>query len=252
MVSGYAIDIETGERLNIIFSEDSWQTSENGRDMKWNPTGRLITDEFPQYQLGTGNSFDGGNYLLGGKHFIYVVKGESWVKGTEDYINDLSNCDFSPNYDESAWIYSKLKDGSLTGKWSVFKNVTWVGAPLLAPGRIVNEENGETFESKYLSNKATIKLRVSKPYKQYETVSPDKILDKNMSLSLSTNYVVAYENAANTWGGRSITYEGVDYEPGQSFITNSSTSFTGSTKARVIEASINTLILLIVLIQKTL
>ena len=88
---GYAIDIETGERLNIIFSEDSWQTSENGRDMKWNPTGRLITDEFPQYQLGTGNSFDGGNYLLGGKHFIYVVKGESWVKGTEDYINDLSN-----------------------------------------------------------------------------------------------------------------------------------------------------------------
>ena len=234
---GYAIDIETGERLNIIFSEDSWQTSENGRDMKWNPTGRLITDEFPQYQLGTGNSFDGGNYLLGGKHFIYVVKGESWVKGTEDYINDLSNCDFSPNYDESAWIYSKLKDGSLTGKWSVFKNVTWVGAPLLAPGRIVNEENGETFESKYLSNKATIKLRVAKPYKQYETVSPDKILDKNMSLSLSTNYVVAYENAANTWGGRSITYEGVDYEPGQSFITNSSTSFTGSTKARVIEAN---------------
>ena len=48
---GYAIDIETGERLNIIFSEDSWQTSENGSDMKWNPTGRLITDEFPQYQL---------------------------------------------------------------------------------------------------------------------------------------------------------------------------------------------------------
>ena len=81
--------------------------------MKWNPTGKLITDEFPQYQLGTGNSFDGGNYLLGGKHFIYIVKGESWVKGTEDYINDLSNCDFSPNYDESAWIYSKLKDGSL-------------------------------------------------------------------------------------------------------------------------------------------
>jgi len=46
---GYAIDIETGERLNIIFSEDSWQTSENGNDMLWNPTGRLVTDDFPQY-----------------------------------------------------------------------------------------------------------------------------------------------------------------------------------------------------------
>ena len=25
---GYAVDIETGERLNVIFSEDSWSTSE--------------------------------------------------------------------------------------------------------------------------------------------------------------------------------------------------------------------------------
>ena len=30
---GYAIDVETGERLNIIFAEDSWSTSENGNDM---------------------------------------------------------------------------------------------------------------------------------------------------------------------------------------------------------------------------
>ena len=36
--------------LNIIFSEDSWQTSENGADMQWNPTDlKLLTDEFPQY-----------------------------------------------------------------------------------------------------------------------------------------------------------------------------------------------------------
>ena len=93
---GYAIDIETGERLNIIFSEDSWQTSENGNDMLWNPTGKLTTDEFPQYDANApvGQQFSGGNYLLGGKHFIYIVKGESWVKGTDDYINNISNCDF--------------------------------------------------------------------------------------------------------------------------------------------------------------
>ena len=29
---GYAIDVETGERLNIIFAEDSWLTDENGAD----------------------------------------------------------------------------------------------------------------------------------------------------------------------------------------------------------------------------
>ena len=38
---GYAIDIETGERLNIVFAEDSWLTSDNGNDMQWNPTSNL-------------------------------------------------------------------------------------------------------------------------------------------------------------------------------------------------------------------
>jgi hypothetical protein len=37
---GYAINVETGERLNIIFGEDSRQYTNNGRDMKWNPTSR--------------------------------------------------------------------------------------------------------------------------------------------------------------------------------------------------------------------
>ena len=225
---GYAIDIETGERLNIIFSEDSWQTSENGNDMLWNPTGRLVTNEFPQFDqtAPAGEQFTGGNYLLGGKHFIYVVKGESWVKATDEYINDINECDFSPNYDESTWIYEKLMEESLTSKWAVFKNVTWVGMPVLAPGRSLN-----------LSNKATIKLRVTKPYKQYETVDPEKFLDRDMDLNAGNNYVVAYENSASTWGGKTVTYDGADYEVGESFIATSTTNFTGSAKARVVEAN---------------
>ena len=46
---GYAIDLETGERLNVIFSEDSWLAGENGRDMIWNPTSNIVTEEFPFY-----------------------------------------------------------------------------------------------------------------------------------------------------------------------------------------------------------
>ena len=223
---GYAIDIETGERLNIIFSEDSWQTSENGNDMLWNPTGKLITDDqFPQYNAGPPAEFSGGNYLLGGKHFIYVVKGESWVKGTDDYINDISNLKTSPNYDEGAWIYSQLLTGA-PGQFWVFKNVTWVGAPLLAPGRDLN-----------LSNTATIKLRVTKPYKQYEAVSSDKFFDLNMDLTLGETYVVAYENSPTTWGGKKVTYDGIDYEVGESFIATATLNFSGSTKARVIQVS---------------
>ncbi|MBI3518714.1 MAG: hypothetical protein HY062_05090, partial [Bacteroidetes bacterium] len=34
---GYAINLETGERLNIAFGEDSYQANNNGDDMMWNP-----------------------------------------------------------------------------------------------------------------------------------------------------------------------------------------------------------------------
>ena len=240
---GYAIDVETGERLNIIFSEDSWQTSENGNDMIWNPTSNLVTDDFPQYDA-TANDFSGGNYLLGGKHFIYVVKGDAWVKGTDDYINDIASCKNAPNYDEGAWIYNKLNSSNiLVGQWEVFKNVSWVGAPLLASGK------------ELLTSDATVKLRVSKPYKQYETVAPyidynnDLVIsqneviikDKDMALIEGNTYVVAYEtkpvDASQVWGGQKATYDGVDYFAGESFVATATPKFTGSAKARVIEGS---------------
>ena len=191
--------------------------------MKWNPTSNIVTEEFPFYSTNSGE-FSGGSYLLGGKHYIYIVKGEAWVKGTDDYINDIAECDDPPNYDESAWIYAKLAEESLTGKWAVFKNVSWVGAPLLAPGKSLN-----------LSNKATVKLRVTKPYKQYETVSSEKFFDRNKDLTLGNTFVVAYENSPSTWGGKKVTYDGIDYEVGQSFIATATPNFTGSDKARVIE-----------------
>ena len=91
---------ETGERVNIMFAEDSWLTQENGRDMMWNPTSNIVTEQFPFYSSQT-QEISGGNYLLGGKHFIYVINGQSWVKGTEDYVNgDFSDVDNSPNYDD--------------------------------------------------------------------------------------------------------------------------------------------------------
>ena len=35
---GYAINVNTGERLNVFFAESSWDLANNGRDMIWNPT----------------------------------------------------------------------------------------------------------------------------------------------------------------------------------------------------------------------
>lgn len=55
---GYAINVETGERLNIAFGEDSYQVDNNGDDMMWNPN-HVITK--PTYR-----------YAFGGRHYIYV------------------------------------------------------------------------------------------------------------------------------------------------------------------------------------
>jgi len=230
----YAIDIETGERLNIIFAEDSWQTSENGTDMIWNPTSKIVTEALPQFDAAApiGEQFSNGNYLLGGKHFVYVVNGNSWVKGTDDYINgNFAEVNESPNYDKGSWIHAKLlNDVSGAGKFRVFRNVSWCGIPLLSPGRTLKTELGGQ------KNDATIKLRVTKPYKQYETVYPDKILDKDATLVLDSTYVVAYQNSATSWGGKLVTHDGNTYQPGESFVATT-TLFTGIDKARVIEAN---------------
>ena len=63
---GYAINLETGERLNIAFGEDSYLPGENGNDMIFNPTDKVFNDN--------------GNYpAIGGKHFIYIFgTGFSW------------------------------------------------------------------------------------------------------------------------------------------------------------------------------
>jgi hypothetical protein len=54
---GYAINLETGERLNMAFGEDSYQRENNGNDMIWNPTAKYNAPYA---------------YAMGGKHFVYV------------------------------------------------------------------------------------------------------------------------------------------------------------------------------------
>jgi len=235
---GYAIDIETGERLNIIFAEDSWQTSANGTDMIWNPTDVILTESRPQAVFNpNGMIFSNGNYLLGGKHFIYIVNGNSWVKGTEDYINgNYQEVDQAPNYDEAAWIHARLLGDDLnltrSGRDAVFQNVSWCNIPLLSTGRTLKTAIGSP------KNDATVKLRVAKPYRQYETINPDKILDKTNALVVGKTYVVAYKNSESTWGGKTVTHDGNTYQPGESFVATS-TAIAGNTsnKARVIEAN---------------
>jgi hypothetical protein len=137
---GYAIDVSTGERLNIAFAEDSWLAGDNGRDMKWNPS---------------SSTFAGVNQELrmGGKHYVYVFR-----KG---YVNSL--VDTMPTYDGCDTLYKYMKEPSVgissLRKMFTMSSCVWAGIPMLAPGQSL------------LSNTAKVKLRVGNSFNALTTAS---------------------------------------------------------------------------------
>jgi hypothetical protein len=94
---GYAINTATGERLNIMFGEDSRYIQYNGADMLWNPTA-------PE-DLMDGTQ----NYVMGGRHYIYIMN------ATDQLFYDLINGSSStltsyktPSYDAGRWAVKML------------------------------------------------------------------------------------------------------------------------------------------------
>lgn len=135
---GYALDLEKGMRLNLMFGESSDHPNDNGNDMVWNPTSTLFTgDTLANLTANPDDSFD---IIFGGRHYIYVMKNS--YEGADETQNPL---------------YSKLtKMNSIRFKREVFREVAWVSIPLLA-------ENATL-----LSSDVEVKLRVSKPYGKYQ------------------------------------------------------------------------------------
>ena len=171
---GYAINVETGERLNIMFGEDSWLI--NGNDMIWNPTSDL-TNPTGQASLQQGSGCVGcapedctpQNPCLplwaGGKHYIYIMG----HNGDEDlaYTNNndtLNAWGDVPAYDAGEHI-RKSMDGnpSCLQKESIFKDVMWVGLPLL-------HEDFQFNNPSEIPTDVTVRFRVAKSYsKNYST-----------------------------------------------------------------------------------
>jgi hypothetical protein len=132
---GYAVNLETGERLNMAFGEDSWLAGENGRDMLWNPTDRDYSMLFEP--------------LFAGKHYVYIFNNRALTQ------NDATQM---PAYDGGTYLEERM-EGSNGDKIKVWRSVCWVGLPLVAEGE------------DFMSNDCRIRLRVSKPYEEYATAS---------------------------------------------------------------------------------
>jgi hypothetical protein len=131
---GYAICVETGERLNMAFGEDSWLVADNGRDMIWNPTSSFADN----FSNGTTTGIK-----MGGKHIIYVF-GHSGNTG-----------DDMPIYDKGEFIRTKLSANSLPQKVLVYEDCMWAGIPLVLPN------------TEFLGTDVKLKIRVARPYNRY-------------------------------------------------------------------------------------
>ncbi len=109
---GYAINVATGERLNIMFGEDSRYVQYNGRDMMWNP-GYTMTD-------GTQN------YVFGGRHFIYVMNACSQpfykFSATDNYAWVRYR---TPSYDAGRWAMKMLSSAKRLMRTQHFSGNRW-------------------------------------------------------------------------------------------------------------------------------
>ncbi len=142
---GYAINVETGERLNIIYGENSWLSAENGRDMKFNPTSNIISPT-------------DGSILFGGMHYIYVMR-PGYFEGDQQ----LAEMNF-PAYDAGKSYRDALEAAAESqfpsfNLGQIFSTGMWVSIPL------ADSDN-------FLANDVKIKIRVGKPYDQHYTVLP--------------------------------------------------------------------------------
>jgi len=145
---GYAIDVETGERLNVFFGENSVFSDANdsiftqfqgepvssggiGQDMIWNPSTELFTSGLDNFGLaGTYNA------LVGGQHYIYVTRQE---------------------YDECESLKGLLEAGGLLNIATAVGFVSWTAIPVPAEPLLSLEEG-------LIPNDLTVKLRVTNPF----------------------------------------------------------------------------------------
>jgi hypothetical protein len=145
---GYAVDVETGQRLNIFFGENSmYRDGVNvlgvditaaanpdlvvGGDMMYNPSDVNIVQQdvlpFSRYAL-----------AFGGRHYIYVTK---------------------QAYDECEDIRERLSNESPFRKARAIQEVTWTSMTYLLPGREML-----SYAAGLIPNDLTVKLRVDNPY----------------------------------------------------------------------------------------
>ena len=191
---GYAICVETGERLNMMFGEDSRRGGEGfyGTDMIFNP-GRYIT-----YDNSIG-------WIAGGGHYVYIMGHRNlYQKTTNGYdyqnVNQQYVC---PEYDEGAWLYQQLNSVSTMAlgnrrnilKNSIYKNAMWVAM-------------GYNMREIQPGSEVVYHLRVSRPYQRWSSVTNSGVQNPtNNNLPL---YKFTTKNIATEYNQQTVAEDQMD------------------------------------------
>ena len=163
---GYALNLETGERLNIMFGEDSWLVEQNGRDMIFNPTSEIFK--------GSNNEV-----VFGGKHYVYIMRHDSATVISEGGLNFKFE---SPAYDAGRSAVSLLdtlySDSYLPIpiKSYFYKYIMYTGIPLSNP------------QAEWLATELKIKIRISKPYDRNYALVPLDTIHAGSGLDVNGGY----------------------------------------------------------------
>lgn len=149
---GYAVDVETGERLNMAFGESSYLANENGRDMIWNPT---------------QNAFEGpfNDVRLGGHHYIIVFRNN--IAEEEFYTNSQSlaynnPANRMPAYDHGEFAVTELQKNTTQSLSNVYRAGMWTSLPLIAP-----EAELKSIEDGLIPTETIVRIRVTVPFQTY-------------------------------------------------------------------------------------
>ena len=177
---GYAIDVGTGERLNMAFGEDSWLGADNGKDMIFNPSDRIYAGGGPG-----GPGGGGFGVYAGGQHWIYVFKNAQFEEGSSSRM---------PAYDKGNYMYTNLEaDPSTTNVRRVFRACTWVGSALTH-----SDFPMASVDDHLVPNDVRIRLRVAKSYDKYSPSTLDVDDVEGSENNWNPLYKFSTENVATT------------------------------------------------------
>ncbi|MGB3801871.1 MAG: hypothetical protein WA952_18780, partial [Lewinella sp.] len=149
---GYAVDVETGQRLEIFWGEnstydgrrqgDEYIAPSNGDDMIFNPSNiTFLKSAIPGISI-----YD---FVAGAQHFFYVT---------------------DQPYDGGIRLYDRLfpRSGPVnTSKVRALQEITWAGFPIATPGM-----EYLSYADGLIPNDATLKLRVNNAF-QYAEGTPE-------------------------------------------------------------------------------